>query len=153
MIWNVEKMQSLLVLKQMVHTVTAVLSVSLSLSLSFLLFPLWSIGHPWNALFHFIFLILRQTIGLLWRGISPSQGRYLRKHRINAEIHPCLVWDSSPQSQCSSEWRQFMPETARPPDQRRAWLKYESSNETNSRTWHGCGDGIAEAAKHMETDT
>jgi hypothetical protein len=30
-----------------------------SLSLSFLLFPLWSIGHPWNALFDSSFLILR----------------------------------------------------------------------------------------------
>jgi hypothetical protein len=41
------------------------------------LFPLWSIGHPWNALFHFSFLILRQSVGLLGRGISPSQDRYL----------------------------------------------------------------------------
>jgi hypothetical protein len=27
--------------------------------------PLWSIGHPWNTLFHFSFLILRQSVGLL----------------------------------------------------------------------------------------
>jgi hypothetical protein len=72
-----------------------------------LLFPLWSIGHPWNALFRFSFLILRQLVGLLGRGISPSQGRYLYKHRINADIHPCLEWDSKPRSQCSSERRQF----------------------------------------------
>jgi hypothetical protein len=27
----------------------------------------------------------------------------------------CLEWDSNPRSQRSSEWRQFMPQTARPP--------------------------------------
>jgi hypothetical protein len=59
----------------------------MSLSIYFLLLPLWSIGHPWNALFHFSFLILRQSVGLLGRGISPSQGRYLYKHRINTNIH------------------------------------------------------------------
>jgi hypothetical protein len=52
-----------------------------SLSLSFLLPPFWDIGHPWNALFLFSFLILRQSVGLLGWGISPSQGRYLYKHR------------------------------------------------------------------------
>jgi hypothetical protein len=46
------------------------------LSLFFMLLPLWRIGHPWNALFYFSFLILRQSVGPLWRGISPSQGRY-----------------------------------------------------------------------------
>jgi hypothetical protein len=49
-----------------------------------------------------------QSAGLLGRGISPSQGRYLHtqqhKHRINAHKHPCLEWDSNPRSQCSS-WR------------------------------------------------
>jgi hypothetical protein len=78
-----------------------------TLSLCFLLFPLWSIGHPWNALFHFRFLILRQSVGLLGQGISPSLGRYLqRKHRINAKKDPCLKWDSNPRSQCSSGRRQ-----------------------------------------------
>jgi hypothetical protein len=37
-------------------------------------------------------------VGLLGRGISPSQGRYLHteqhKRRINAHRHPCLEWDS-----------------------------------------------------------
>jgi hypothetical protein len=55
-----------------------------------------SIGHPWNALFHFSFLILRQSVGLLGWGISPSQFRYLYKHRINTGKHPCLDWDSNP---------------------------------------------------------
>jgi hypothetical protein len=59
------------------------------LSLFSPLLPLWSMGHPWNALFHFSFFILRQSAGLLRRGISPSQGRYVHteqhKHRINAQ--------------------------------------------------------------------
>jgi hypothetical protein len=33
------------------------------------------------------FLNLRQSVRLLGRGISPSQGRYLHKHRINTDIH------------------------------------------------------------------
>jgi hypothetical protein len=31
------------------------------------------------------FLILRQSVGVLGRGITPSQGRYLQKHRIKAD--------------------------------------------------------------------
>jgi hypothetical protein len=48
-------------------------------SLSFLLLPIWSIGHPWNASFHFSFYILGHSVGLLGRGISPSQDRYLKR--------------------------------------------------------------------------
>jgi hypothetical protein len=77
-------------------------------SLSFLFLPLWGRGHPWNALFHFNFLILRHSIGLLGREISPSQGCYICKQRINADKHPCLAWDSNPRSQRSSGRRQFM---------------------------------------------
>jgi hypothetical protein len=36
----------------------------------------WSIGYQWNALFHFSFSILIQSVGLHRRGICPSQGRY-----------------------------------------------------------------------------
>jgi hypothetical protein len=68
-------------------------------SLSFLLPPLWSIGHPWNASFHVSSLILRQLVGLLGRGFGPSQGLYLYKHRINTDKHPCCEWDSNPRSQ------------------------------------------------------
>jgi hypothetical protein len=66
----------------------------------------------------FSFSIYTQSVGLLGRGISPSQGRYLcteqHTHRINAHRQPCLEWDSKPRSQCSSGRRRFMPKTARP---------------------------------------
>jgi hypothetical protein len=55
---------------------------------------------PW-LLFQFLDLFT-QSMGLLVRGISLSQGRYLHigqhKHRINAHRHPCFKWDSNPQS-------------------------------------------------------
>jgi hypothetical protein len=51
-----------------------------------------------------------QSVRLLERGISPSQGRYLHtwqhKHRINTHKHSCLKWDSNPRSKCLSERRQ-----------------------------------------------
>jgi hypothetical protein len=57
-------------------------------------------------------LIYTQSAGLLGRGISLSQGRYLHtehhKHRINVHRHPCLQWDSNPRPHCSSGWRRFM---------------------------------------------
>jgi hypothetical protein len=56
---------------------------------------------------HFVslqFLNLRQSVGLLGRRISPSQGRYLPKQRLNTNGHPCFKWDLNPRSQCSS-WR------------------------------------------------
>jgi hypothetical protein len=56
----------------------------------------------------FVSFLISYTVGLLRRGISPSQGRYLHKHRINADKHPCFEWDSNPQSQYSSERKQFM---------------------------------------------
>jgi hypothetical protein len=63
------------------------------------------------------FLIHTQSVGLLARGISPSQGRYLHtehKYRINAHRHPCLQWDSNQRTQCPSGRKLFMPQTARP---------------------------------------
>jgi hypothetical protein len=39
------------------------------------------------------------SVGYLGRGISLSQGRYLHteqhEHRLNAQRHPCLEWDSN----------------------------------------------------------
>jgi hypothetical protein len=60
----------------------------------------------------FSFLIHKQSVRLLGRGISSSQGRYrhteLYKHRINAHGLRCLEWDSNPRSQCSSGQGRFM---------------------------------------------
>jgi hypothetical protein len=66
---------------------------------------------------YFSFLIYTQSVELLGRGISPSQGRYLlteHKYGINAHRQPCLELESNPWSQCSSERRRFMDQTARP---------------------------------------
>jgi hypothetical protein len=64
------------------------------------------------------FLNLRHSIGLLGRGISPSQCRNLRteQHKQNkrAHRHPYLEWDPNPRSQRSNERRKFVPYTARP---------------------------------------
>jgi hypothetical protein len=74
--------------------------------------PTWSIERPWNALFHFNFLILDSRYdsldgGSAHRKAATNTGQY--KHRIHADNHPCLEWDSNPRSQCSSDRRQFMP--------------------------------------------
>jgi hypothetical protein len=57
---------------------------------------------------------LFQFLNPTHRRFDPLDGgsavaRPLPTHRINAHRHPCLEWDSYPQSQCSSEWWQFMP--------------------------------------------
>jgi hypothetical protein len=58
------------------------------------------------------FLIHTQSVGLLGRGISASQGRYLHtkqyKHRINAYRHPWIEWDKNSRSQCSSGRSRFL---------------------------------------------
>jgi hypothetical protein len=60
----------------------------------------------------FSLLIYTQSVGLLGRGISPSQGLCLHteqhKHRINTHRYPCLEWDSNPRYQCSSGRRRCM---------------------------------------------
>jgi hypothetical protein len=48
----------------------------------------------------FGFLILCKPVGLLGRGISPSQGCYLHRHS-------CLELDSNPRSNCPSGRRRF----------------------------------------------
>jgi hypothetical protein len=103
-------------LMQFFHLLTICLSVCLSVCLSIYLSmalqPLWTLAA------FFSFLIWTQSVGPLGWGISLSQGRHhhtqQHKHRINAHWHQCLVWDSNPRSQCSSGWREFMPQTARP---------------------------------------
>jgi hypothetical protein len=91
------------------------LSVCLSVCLSIYLSIYDSTALCWTlAAFYFKFLDhFTQSVGLLGRGISPSQGLYQNtgqnKHRIIAYRHPCLKCDSNPRSQCSSGRRQFMP--------------------------------------------
>jgi hypothetical protein len=64
---------------------------------------------PWNSPFHFGFLDLRHSVGLLGRVISSSQGLYLyKKHRKTYTKHPCPEWDSNPRSRLPSERRQCM---------------------------------------------
>jgi hypothetical protein len=67
--------------------------------------PTWSIVHPRNASFHFSSLILDNRQDFLdrqsaRRKAATNTGQY--KHRINANKHPCLEWDSNPRSQHSS---------------------------------------------------
>jgi hypothetical protein len=97
----------------------------LSLSFSFLLPPLWSIGHPWNALFHFSFLILRQSLWLLhgvqsvarplpttqtqnkrkqtsmpWVGFKPTIPVFYRTKTVHA-----LYWAALCSATCYVMWR------------------------------------------------
>jgi hypothetical protein len=60
------------------------------------------------------FLYLRQSVGRLGRGISPSQGRYLTQTQNKYE-ETSMPWVGfKPRSQCSSGRKQFMHWTARP---------------------------------------
>jgi hypothetical protein len=56
--------------------------------------PLWTLAAFLVSQFY------TQSVGVLGRGISPSQGRYLDKEqykcRLNTQRHPCLEWDSNP---------------------------------------------------------
>jgi hypothetical protein len=63
----------------------------ISLSL-FPVAPTRSIKHPWNALFHFSFLILRQSVGLPGRGICPSQGHYLHSNTNTEKAQISMPW-------------------------------------------------------------
>jgi hypothetical protein len=58
--------------------------------------------------------VFGQSVGLLGRGIGPTQGFYLHKTtkhtQKNADIRPCLEWVSNPRSQCLSGQRQYVPQ-------------------------------------------
>jgi hypothetical protein len=54
------------------------------------------------GLFFSFVVIFTQTVGLLGRVISTSQGRYLH---TGQHKHPCLEWDSNPRYQRSSKRR------------------------------------------------
>jgi hypothetical protein len=70
---------------------------------------------PWNSPFHFGFLDLRHSVGLLGRVISSSQGLYLyintEKRTHTNTKHPCPGWDSNRRSRLPRERRQCMPYT------------------------------------------
>jgi hypothetical protein len=88
------------------------LSICLSVSLIYLIYISTYLPMALRPLCFFTFLIYTQSVGILGRGISPSQGRYLHteqhKCRINAYRYPCLEWDWSKRSPCPSGWRRFM---------------------------------------------
>jgi hypothetical protein len=88
------------------HTIWMFKNWLISKSLSVALQPLWTLA-TFSVSYSYT-----QSVGILGRGISLSQGRYLHteqhKHRINAHRHPCLDWDSNTRSQCSSWRRRFM---------------------------------------------
>jgi hypothetical protein len=90
--------------------------------------PTWSIGYPWKASFH-LFLNLKQSVGLLGQGISPSQGRYL--HGTIQIQNKRLECDSNPRSQLSSRRRRFVPYTARP-----LWSPSKIYSARNLKTLH-----------------
>jgi hypothetical protein len=98
--------------------VTKVYSFSAQ-STTFFFLPLCS--HFWSLGLISQFLDHSQTLGLLARMISSSQGLYLnigqQKHRkTHTHIkHPCSEWDSNRRSRLPSERRQYMPQTARLP--------------------------------------
>jgi hypothetical protein len=62
---------------------------------------------PWNSPFHFDLQDLRQSVELLGRLISSSQGFYLytnteKRPHTNTK-HPCPEWDSNQRSRLPSE--------------------------------------------------
>jgi hypothetical protein len=72
-----------------------------------LVVPTWSIGYPRKTLFHFSFLILRQSVGLLGREISPSQGSYIHRttqtqnKRTQTSIPWIWIWTHDPSVRAS----------------------------------------------------
>jgi hypothetical protein len=85
------------------------------------------------------FLNLRQSVGLLGREISTSQGRYLTQTQ-NKHRHPCLEWDSNPWTQCSSGRRYFMSYTRRPLWS--AMYSYGKTNKCRPKPIGSCNIGI-----------
>jgi hypothetical protein len=93
------------------HTSSPSILCSSSLVFLFLLLPLWSVGHPWKASFHFSSLIL-ETVGRTpWTGDQPVAKPL---PNTNTDRYPCIECDSKPRSQFSRRRRHFMPQTARP---------------------------------------
>jgi hypothetical protein len=70
-------------------------NIYLSLSIFIPVAPTWSIGHPWNASFHFSFSDSRQDS--LDRG-SARRKAVTYTQTYNKCKHPCLEWDSNQRS-------------------------------------------------------
>jgi hypothetical protein len=75
----------------------------LSLSLSFLLLQIWSIRDM--LCFHYSFLILRQLVGLLGRGIGPVATLLPTTNRMNADLNAIQTHDPSI---IGTEWNSFL---------------------------------------------
>jgi hypothetical protein len=84
------------------------LSISLSVSLSLSIYLYLWLYSPCGPCRFFSFFIYTQSVGLLGRGISPSQGRYLHteehKHNKRKHIHAL----SGNWTNCFSRRRWFM---------------------------------------------
>jgi hypothetical protein len=79
---------------------------------------LW-IYSPLLNLDRFFSLLILHTVGRTpWTGDQPVARPLATLRTTQTQDKrtqtPCLEWDSNPRSQRSSEWRQFMPQTARP---------------------------------------
>jgi hypothetical protein len=79
-----------------------------SLSLSFPVAPTLEHRTSVKRFVSLQFLNHRQSVEFLGREISPSQSCYLTQAQNKRRQTSCLESDSNPQSQCSSERRQFM---------------------------------------------
>jgi hypothetical protein len=112
-----------------VHNFSTILDYVCS-SFSFFLMPFSGIGISF-----FTYGSLRHLVGLLGQGISPvprplpTQDNTTQR---NTDTHPCPEQDSNLWSQCSSGWRQYLPQTTRllrPADYIRTTQK-DASNTT-----------------------
>jgi hypothetical protein len=67
---------------------------------------------PLLELGRFFSLLILYKVGRTSWAVDKPVARPLptrqHKHRINLDIHPCLMWDSNPRSQCLSGRRPFM---------------------------------------------
>jgi hypothetical protein len=115
--------------------------VSHSLSLSLWCYsPNLGLGLPaWNSPFHFGFLDLRHSVGLLGRVISSSQGLYLytntEKRTHTNTKHPCSGLDSNPRSRLPSERRQCSQVSQVIFSFPIFWLKFCMNSRISSRSW------------------
>jgi hypothetical protein len=87
-------------------------SVNRSVIISLSLFPVTPTLEHMASVKRFVslqFLNPKRVGGTPWRGGSARRKAATYKNRINTDKHPCLQWDSNPQSQRSSERRHFIP--------------------------------------------